>query len=186
MSEPSFIEEYGNSDSDERVDIMLNYFKEFPTIIEGQRKILVLKIKNEREYMRQRQNDDLNGVKLPSEMSDPTAREAIENVYIEDIVLNGNDILELTHDMRYGEKKVFHRQFYILGKMQEEYTILQTQIFFLNSNEKKILELYTESGHDFQKIADQERIQIESARRRVWEIRKKIKNKVVCSMTEKI
>ena len=55
MSGPSFIEEYGNSDSDERVDIMLNYFQEFPSIIEGQRKILVLKIKNEREYMRQRQ-----------------------------------------------------------------------------------------------------------------------------------
>ena len=186
MSGPSFIEEYGNSDSDERVDIMLNYFQEFPSIIEGQRKILVLKIKNEREYMRQRQNDDLGAVILSSEMSDPTAREAIENVYIEDIVLNGNDISELTHDMKYGEKRVFHRQFYILEKMQEEYTILQTQLFFLNSNEKKILELYTESGHDFQKIADQEGIQIESARRRVWEIRKKIKSKVVCSMTEKI
>ena len=70
--------------------------------------------------------------------------------------------------------------------MQEEYAILQTQLLLLNSSEKKIFELYTESGHDFQKIADQEGIQLESARRRIWEIRKKIKNRAVDVMTKKL
>lgn len=92
MSGPGFIEEYGSSNSDKRVDIMLNYFQEFPSIIEGQSRILVLKVKNEREYMRQQCQNDRGAVKLLQEVADPTAREAIENVLIEDIVLNGKDI----------------------------------------------------------------------------------------------
>ena len=186
MSGPGFIEEYGSSNSDKRVDIMLNYFQEFPSIIEGQSRILVLKIKNEREYLRQQCQNDCGTVRLLQEVADPTAREAIENVLIEDIVLNGKDISDLTCDMKYGEKRVFRRQFYILKKMQEEYAILQTQLLLLNSSEKKIFELYTESGHDFQKIAEQEGIQLESARRRIWEIRKKIKNRAVDIMTKKL
>lgn len=186
MSKLSFIDQYGNAEPGKRADIILDHFQDFPSIIEGHRKILVLKIKNEREYIQKSCKDNLDTMILTSEISDPTAKEAVEHVYIEELVQNGEDISELIYDMENEEKRVFSRQVHILMKMREEYTILQTQLLFLNSNEKKIFELYTEGGHDFQKIADQEGIQHESARRRVWEIRKKIKNKAVGSMTEKI
>ena len=186
MAEPGFIEKYGSSNSDKRVDIMLNYFQEFPSIIEGQSRILILKIKNEREYLHRQSEEDAGAVRLSKALSDPTAGEAIENVSIEDTVFHGKNILELTHELEFSEKHALRRQFYILKKMREEYAILQTQLLLLNSNEKKIFELYTESGHDFQRIADQEGIQLESARRRIWQIRKKIKIKVKDNMLERI
>ena len=49
-----------------------------------------------------------------------------------------------------------------------------------------MFQLYSECGHDFQYIAEQEGIQYDSARRRIWKIRKKIKNKAVLNMSEVI
>lgn len=186
MPGPGFIEEYGSSDSQKRIDIMLNYFEDFPVIMEGQRKILVYKIKNELEYQRKQYQNDHAMVRLLQTLSDPTAKEAIENVMIEDVVLNGKDISDLVCDMKKGTKSFFCRQLYVLEKMQEEYTILRTQMLLLSSSEKKIFELYAKSGHDFQKIAEEQGIQLESARRRVWEIRKKIRKNTVDYMLEKI
>jgi DNA-directed RNA polymerase specialized sigma24 family protein len=68
--------------------------------------------------------------------------------------------------------------------MQEEYIILQAQLPFLNSNEKRIFALCMEDGKDFQSIAEQEGMQIESVRSRVWQIRKKIKKGAANYMEE--
>lgn len=186
MANVSFIDSYGKAKSDKRADIILDYYQDFPSIIEGEQKLLVLKIKNAYEYV--------FGVNKGREVmfssgtvkSDPTAQKAVRNVYIEELVWKGENISNLLHCLGSEEKLLFSRQHHILTKMQEEYVILQTQLLFLNNNEKKIFELYTESGHDYQKIADQEGIQQESARKRVWAIRKKIKNRVTSNMLEEI
>lgn len=175
MAGKSFVDQYGNANPDKRIDIILDYYKKFPSIIEGQKKILVLKIKNDREYIRQHRNEDVGNHFMGNELSDPTACEAIENVYIEDMVFRGNDISELVTDLECEDNILYRRQFYILQKMQEEYMILQAQLPFLNSNEKRIFELCMEDGHDFQSIAEHEGMQVESVRSRVWQIRKKIK-----------
>jgi hypothetical protein len=112
---------------------------------------------------------------MGNELSDPTACEAIENVCIEDIVFRGNAISELVTAIECEDTTLYRRQFYILQKMQEGYMILQAQLPFLNSNEKRIFELCVEDGHDFQSIAEQEGMQIESVRSQVWQIPKKIK-----------
>ena len=186
MSRLGFVEEYGNSVSHKRIDIMLDYFQEFPTIIEGQRRILIFQIKDELNFLRQPHHVDCGTVRLSQELSDPTAKEAIENVMIEDALLNETDISGLLCGMQFEEKKFFRRQFYILKKMQEEYLILQTQMLLLSNCEKKLFELYMESGHDYRKIANQQGIQMDSARRRIWEIRKKIRVKTADHMLEKI
>lgn len=184
MSELSFIDKYGKSKPDKRADIILDHFQDFPSIIEVQMKTLVLKIRNEREYLQKSQKDNLGAVILTGTKSDPTAKQAIEQVYVEELVYKGEDISELMHGMENKEKMMFYRQFHILRKMQEEYAILEGQILLMNSNEKRFFELYSESGHDFQYIAEQEGIRYDSARRRVWEIRKKIKSKAVNNMSE--
>ena len=186
MSKLNFLDNYGNLEPDKRVDIILDHYRDFPSIIEGQKKILVLKIKNERDYLRRPKKDDLGTVILSGGIADPTAKQAVEHVYIEELVRKGDDISELMQCMENEDKKAFYRQFHILNKMQEEYAILEGQLMLMNSNEKKVFKLYTECGHDFQFIADQEGIQYDSARRRVWEIRKKIKRNVVTNMSEEI
>lgn len=186
MPEPSFINLYGNARPDQRADIILDHFRDFPSIIERQKEILVLKIKNERKYVQQLKKDRQVRVALPGSISDPTAKEAIEQVYIEELVSEGEKIWELLQGMDEEEKYALYRQFHILRKMQEEYTIIEAQLMLMNSNQKKIFLLYTECGHDFQTIADKEGIRYDSARRRIWEIRKRIKDRVAESMTEHI
>lgn len=186
MSKLNFLDNYGNSGPDKRVDIILDHYRDFPSIIEGQKKILVLKIKNERDYLRKPKKDELGTVILKSGIADPTAKQAIEHIYIEELVQKGDDIAELLQSMENEDKKLFYRQFHILSKMQEEYAILEGQVLLMNSNEKKVFKLYSECGHDFQFIADQEGIQYDSARRRIWEIRRRIKNNAILNMSEVI
>ena len=68
----SFIKKYGNLKPAKRIDIILDYYKDFPGIIEGQQESLVYRIKNERDYERQRRRVDL-GVRVQSSgTSNPT------------------------------------------------------------------------------------------------------------------
>lgn len=186
MTKLSFLDKYGNAKPNKRADIMLDHYRDFPSIIDGHKKILVLRIKNEREYNMKSHKDELGTAITESKLSDPTANTAVENVYIEELIEGGGDISELVKGMGYSQKRGFSRQFRILMKMEEEYAILEAQLLLMSSNEKKIFELYSESGHDFQQIADMEGIQYDSARRRIWMIRKKIKEGVVDNMEEKI
>lgn len=48
----SFITKYGSAKPAKRIDIILDYYQEFPEIIEGQQESLFYRIKNEREYLR--------------------------------------------------------------------------------------------------------------------------------------
>lgn len=186
MPKLSFIDEYGNLRPDKRLDVILDHFRDFPSIIEGHKKILVLKIKNERDYLHKSEKDELGTVVLTSRKSDPTARRAVDNVYVEEVIHKGDDISELMQGMEYEDKKMFYRQYHILMKMQEEYAILESQLMLMNDNDKKFFELYSDCGHDFQYIADQEGIQYDSARRRVWKIRKAIKNSAIANMSKEI
>ena len=186
MPKLSFIDEYGNLRPEKRLDVILDHFRDFPSIIEGHKKILVLKIKNERDYLHKPQKDELGTVVLTSRKSDPTARRAVDNVYVEELIHKGDDISELVQGMEHEDKKMFCRQFHILMKMQEEYAILESQLMLMNDNDKKFFELYSDCGHDFQYIADQEGILYDSARRRVWKIRKAIKNSAIANMSKEI
>lgn len=144
MSKLTLLDNYGKLEPDKRVDIILDHYRDFPSIIEGQKKILVLKIKNERDYLRKSEKDDLGMMPLKTRIADPTAKQAVEHVYIEEMVRKGNDISERMQCMEIEDKKAFCRQFHILSKMQEEYAILEGQLMLMNSNEKKIFKLYTE------------------------------------------
>lgn len=186
MPKRNFLDNYGNLDPAKRADIILDHFSDFPSIIEGQKKILVLKIRNESDYLRKAKRDELGTVVLTSGRADPTAKQAVEHVYIEELVQKGDDISELIRGMESEEKTAYHRQFHILMKMQEEYAILEGQLMLMSSNDKKMFQLYSECGHDFQYIAEQEGIQYDSARRRIWKIRKKIKSNAIVNMSKVI
>ena len=111
MSGQNFIDQYGNANPEKRIDMILDYYKKFPSIIEGQKKILILKIKNDREYLRQNKNKDTGVPFVSNDISDPTACEAIENVHVEETVFRGGDISELIYDMEGEDKKTYRRQF---------------------------------------------------------------------------
>lgn len=182
----SFIKKYGNLKPAKRIDIILDYYKDFPGIIEGQQESLVYRIKNERDYVRQRRRVDL-GVRVQSSgTSNPTLREALENLSIEAAVNGEEDMDELLQYVDQKEVEEIFREFFILQKMREEYRLLTNQLLLLSSKEKKIFKFFIEGNHDFQDLAEVEGIQNDSARRRIWQIKKKIKDETVESMLESL
>ena len=182
----SFITNYGNSKPAKRIDIILDYYQDFPTIIEGQQESLVYRIKNERDYVRQSRSGDL-GVRVQSSgTSNPTLREAIENLSIQAAVNGEENMDELLQYVDRKEVKEIFREFFILQKMREEYRLLTNQLLLLSSKEKKIFKFFIEGNRDFQDLAEAAGIQNDSARRRIWQIKKKIKDETVESMLENL
>lgn len=182
----SFITKYGSANPAKRIDIILDYYQEFPEIIEGQQESLFYRIKNEREYLRQSRRDDLGVRVQTSGSSNPTMREAIENLTIKAAVQGDEDMDELLQDVDQTETEEIFRELYILQKMREEYRLLNNQLLLLSSSEKRVFKLFMEGNRDFQELADVEGIQNASARRRIWQIRKKIKEETIESMLEQL
>jgi len=137
-----------------RIDIILDYYQEFPKIIEGQQESLFYRIKNEREYLRQNRRDDLGVRVQTSGSSNPTMREAIENLTIKAAVQGDKDMDELLQDVDQTETKEIFRELYILQKMREEYRLLNNQLLLLSSSEKRVFKLFMEENRDFQELAD--------------------------------
>ena len=181
-----FLEKYGNAKPDVRIDLILDYYHSFPAIIEGQQKVLIRRIKNEYDYMHQKHKDDL-GIRIQNfKLSDPTAKEAIQMVCIENAVMSGKDIDEFLDELDQQEIDFLSRNLYLLGKMKEEYELINNSLMFLNSTEKHIFKLYTENDCDVHRLAVMEGIQNNTVSKRVWRVRKKIKEGTVSSMTENL
>lgn len=179
-----FIEKYGSTKPEGRIDLILDYYHDFPAIIEGQQGLLIQKIKNEKDYLRQKNNKDL-GVRIQNfKLSDPTAKEAIELVSIENAVISGVGIEELLNDLDPIETDVLYWNMYVLKKMREEYELLNNSVLLLNNLEKNTFKLFIENEGDIQNMAKAEGIQSTSVSKKVWRMRKKIKKKTVGSMLE--
>ncbi len=77
--EASIVEQYADSDVGERIAILIRYYPNFIRLVEGFERNLGFIIKQEQEMKRRAAIGEL-GVRVQnSHISDPTAREAIDN-----------------------------------------------------------------------------------------------------------
>lgn len=179
-----FIEKYKSAAPEARVDIILDYYQNFPAIIEGQQKVLIRRLKNERDYIRQKRKVEL-GIRIQDfGLSDPTAREAIEMVGIEKAVVSGEGMEDLFSEMDQVETDLLCRNFYVLRKMKEEYELINNSLMLLSNWDRNTFKLYVENNCDIHRLAAIEGIQEESAGKRIWRLRKRIKDETVGSMIE--
>ncbi len=82
--EANIVEQYADADTSGRIDILIKYYPNFLRLVEGYKQSLRYIIKQEKEY-KPRAARGVLGVRVQtSEISDPTAREAIDNIMIMD------------------------------------------------------------------------------------------------------
>ena len=101
--EASIVEQYADSDVGKRIDILIRYYPNFIRLVEGFEQSLSFIIKQEKEMKRRAAIGEL-GVRVQnSHISDPTAREAIDNIMIMEAIKKGelgSVISELDEDVR--------------------------------------------------------------------------------------
>ena len=101
--EANIVEQYADSDVGKRIAILIRYYPNFIRLVEGFEQSLSFIIKQEKEMKRRAAIGEL-GVRVQnSHISDPTAREAIDNIMIMEAIKKGelgSMILELDEDIR--------------------------------------------------------------------------------------
>ena len=101
--EANIVEQYADSDVGERIDILIKYYPNFIHLVEGFERNLSFIIKQEKEMKRRSAVGELGVRVQTSHLSDPTAREAIDNIMIEQAIKNGDlseIIAELDEDLQ--------------------------------------------------------------------------------------
>ena len=110
--EANIVEQYADSDVGKRIEILIRYYPNFIHLVEGFEQSLSFIIKQEKEMKRRAAFGEL-GVRVQnSHISDPTAREAIDNIMIMDAIKNGelgSVISELDEDVRLLYNRTFFR-----------------------------------------------------------------------------
>lgn len=101
--EANIVEQYADSDVGKRIEILIRYYPNFIHLVEGFEQSLSFIIKQEKEMKRRAAIGEL-GVRVQnSHISDPTAREAIDNIMIMEAIKKGeldSVISELDEDVR--------------------------------------------------------------------------------------
>lgn len=101
--EANIVEQYADSDVGKRIEILIRYYPNFIRLVEGFEQSLSFIIKQEKEMKRRAAIGEL-GVRVQnSHISDPTAREAIDNIMIMEAIKKGeldSVISELDEDVR--------------------------------------------------------------------------------------
>ena len=145
---------------------------------------MIYTIKNEREYIRAQNNrPEMIGVK-ENGISDPTAMEVIEMDCIERAIIHKDCVAELLDCLEPEERARIYKRIFVLRKMQEEYELFESTLLLLSRKDRSLFELYMENDQSIQRVADIEGILYESAVKKIWRLRKKIKERMLDDMTE--
>ena len=84
--EANIVEQYADADTSGRIDILIKYYPNFLRLMEGYEQSLSYIIKLVKEYRHRAARGELGVWVQTSEISDPTAREAIDNIMIMDAI----------------------------------------------------------------------------------------------------
>lgn len=171
-SREEFIKKYADADVNGRLEIILKNYPRFMQMVDGYEQCLSIIIRNEREYNRSRKGEDLGVRVQTSRLSNPTERQAIENVSIQEAIRAGDVEAALKGADDYEKHAV---EIKTLVNMREDYQILTNQFLFLEDKEGVMFSDYISKRRSVAAIADDEGLAYETIRWRLKETRKLIK-----------
>ena len=85
----NIVEQYAGADVPARIELLIKYYPNFIRLVEGYEQSLSFIIKEEKAYARKSVMGDLGVRVQTSGTSDPTAKEAIENIMIMEAIQKG-------------------------------------------------------------------------------------------------
>ena len=175
-AEASIVKQYEDADFSKRVDIMLDNYASFATQIEICFEGIKYRIKEDRAFTRRQEKGDLGVRVQASGTSNPTEREALENIEIDEALKKkdfSGSIFKNVDDV-----EAIKREIYIMEIMRLDYQMLILQIKLLKKKDQKLLQDYLVNGMALEEIADAENVAYETIRTRI----KRAKSRVKCSM----
>ena len=148
----NIVEQYAGADVPARIELLIKYYPNFIRLVEGYEQSLSFIIKEEKAYARKSAMEDLGVRVQTSGTSDPTAKEAIENIMIMEAIQKGN-LESLTSELDEQVVMKYQREVVTVQNMREDYQILRNQFFYLEPADVDSFEKYLQCGRHTEKLA---------------------------------
>lgn len=173
---------YLNKSTGERVDFLYMNYPRLKRIMKGYQDSLYILIKNEREYSKHTGNDIGVRIMTTVGISDPTQKQAMENMLILEAIQN----FRLTDDCLAGinDTRAIKEAYFELTVMKREIDLLNTRIKALSQDDEMIVSAYINRGKSIYDLAEDLCIEPESVRKKLYRIKRKIKKDMMPFMLE--
>ena len=172
MKEKSLIDKYRAADVNGRLIIMFKNYARLPRELRKAEKIIIYKIKAEREYIRSHNRDTLSTRVQSSSISNPTENEAIDNALLEDAFNTGRIDERFLENIE--EADAYREDIRIISIMRMDYDLLNEVIDGLDEKEIRIIKPYLSHEKTCYELADDEGLSYAGIKKRISKIRSEI------------
>ena len=171
--EANIVELYADADVPQRIDILIRFYPNFMRLVEGFEQSLSFIIREEKAYKHRQAKGD-PGVRVQtSGTSDPTAREAIDNIMIMEAIRSGN-LADITKDLDAEVMQLHEMEVKTLQDMKEDYCILQSSFYYLEADAADTFVKYLQCGRKTEKLAYELDIKPEALKMQMCRVKKTI------------
>lgn len=174
-----FVREYDNANSEERVKLIMLHYTEVPGVVKSSVEGLVYMVEEELDTLWKWERGEL-GVKVQSGKgpSDPTAMVAIRRTEIRETLIKCDFSSGLLDELE--SASVIKSNAATIKRIQKDYELFNSQLYILGP-EKEIFEKYLKQK-DLKRIAEEQDISYPSAKKKVYDLRCKVKASVIAFM----
>lgn len=169
--EANIVEQYAYADTSGRIDILIKYYPNFLRLVEGYEQSLSFIIKQEKEYKHRVSRGDLGVRVQTSGISDPTAREAIDNIMIMDAIRSG-DLKSIIRDLDEEVMQLHETEVRTLRNMKEDFSIFKNSFFYLEPESAELFEKYLMTCRRVERLATELDIPTEALKQQVHRMKR--------------
>ena len=178
ITEEKLVDRYGESNPHERFMLIYKNYEVFLRLVESYETGLFNRILYEREYNLRTKNGEDLGIRIQTNrISDPTARQAIENMLIREAIEEANDSGNILKDTDDPEKH--RRDISTLRMMRREYEVFDKSLKALSGRDYRITYRYIHKEQKLEKIAEEEDMAYQSIKNLIAATRKTLEQRII-------
>ena len=168
---------YRDSDPEGRYQLLMENYAGFPKMLRKLEKKIEYKIKTELEYSKSKKRGELGVRVQTSDLSDPTANEAIVSVTIQEGYQRG----ELDKGLLKGMEnaKEYEEEVRVIGIMRMDFELLDEIINDLEDTDSKLIKQYVQERRYVKEIAAEEGKSYNAIMKKITRIRADIKEEIL-------
>ena len=177
MKENNIIDMYGKANVAGRLKIIWDNYAKIPKELMKAEKIIIYKIKAEREYIRSHNRENLSTRVQTSVISNPTESEALDNILLEEAFITGRIDAKFVENIE--EIDGYREDIRRINNMRMDYELFTVLIETLEEKEVRIIKpflLHEKSGYE---LADQENITYAAVRKRIEKVKRIIYGEMI-------
>ena len=173
----SIVKIYKEANPEERFQIMMRNYLDFPKEVNKAESMVVFKIKSEKEWARKQVKEGLGMRVQDNTLSDPTANEAISNILLEEAFKTGNIDKSVLKGID-GASEIAE-EIHMIRIMRMDYELLEGLMNNLPEKDSRIMIKHFVEKKYLKEIAVEEKRNYDAVKKRIKTLSQDLKEEII-------